>query len=65
MRARIVFETLPNRPRLLDAEEVSAIFGGCGQYQEVCQADGCDCCAGFVCDAYSPQTGQHYCIQFK
>jgi hypothetical protein len=64
MRARIVLQQLPPRPRQLEPAEVSAIFGGCKQFMEVCEED-CACCVGLTCSGHSPQTGLMYCIEFK
>jgi hypothetical protein len=64
MRARIVLQELPPRPRQLGPAEISAVFGGCTKFLEVCEDDSA-CCPGLTCSGHSPQTGLTYCIEFK
>jgi hypothetical protein len=39
---------LPPRERALDGDELSRIFGGCGGFRALCQANA-DCCLVYTC----------------
>jgi hypothetical protein len=56
---RISFPPLPTRPRSLDKAELSAVFGGCLDYEEECQKDS-DCCDNgpFACKDYISNSGK-------
>jgi hypothetical protein len=60
MRASITLQTLPPRPQPLSAEEISSVFGGCGNYKDPCK-NSSDCCAGRLCDSFSDEMHQYYC----
>jgi hypothetical protein len=61
MRERIVLGALPARAKPLDEQQMSAVFGGCGQQWAPC-TDSCDCCQGYGCSVSPPGGGKAiYC----